>query len=784
MSHLNSNRFCAPILITVIWSLASLILMAANVEAAPLIALTEGHKLQHIETTAPQFIQSQTFILGIPPAEKLLAIDVRPSTGQLYGLTDASRLYIINLITGAVTPVGAGSFSPALNLGAIRGWSIDLGFDFDPVTDRIRVVTATGQNLRLNPDSGAVESVDTPLAFASGDPNAGRAPFVSAAAYTNNTGGATSTTLYTIINGNGSGPESTVLATLGSQAGSPVSAGTGQLFTVGNAGIVFIEPTGLDIASDGTAYALLSSTDSRNQLFTINLATGATSRIGGIGAELLRDIAVALPNSMPPAGTFHFNATSSNVNENASSLTVTVTRTGDTTGAASVELTTVDDSAKQKSDYIIARRKLQFGAGETSKSTKILIVDDVHFEPSETFNIFLSDATQGFLPAQPNPVSVTIIDNDTMQPGPSPLDDAQFFVRQHYFDFLNREPDTNGFNFWINQITSCGNDQQCIEIRRINVSAAFFLSIEFQQTGMLAYLTERAAFNRLPHYTQFMRDIQALQKDFVFGAPGAREQLEINKQAFFDEFVTRPEFVANYGSLSNEAYVNKLFSKAGLATSTTELYIARLTGAQVVPPNSSPAVGVVILRQRLNRFAVSVSLSFQNLTGVVTDAHIHGPAAAGANAPVIVTLPNGQFVDFDTPFAAQSFLDLSAGRLYVDVHTNAFSDGEIRGQLPANRFVTQMISNSLNDGIITRAQALRLVAESEFLRANELNRAFVLMEYFGYLRRNPNDPPDNSFAGFNFWLDKLNMFNGDFVRAEMVKAFLRSSEYRNRFGPP
>jgi hypothetical protein len=57
------------------------------------------------------------------------------------------------------------------------------------------------------------------------------------------------------------------------------------------------------------------------------------------------------------------------------------------------------------------------------------------------------------------------------------------------------------------------------------------------------------------------------------------------------------------------------------------------------------------------------------------------------------------------------------------------------------------------------------------------------MEYFGYLRRNPNDPPDNNFNGYNFWLNKLNVFNGDFLQAEMVKAFLNSSEYRGRFGP-
>ena len=81
-----------------------------------------------------------------------------------------------------------------------------------------------------------------------------------------------------------------------------------------------------------------------------------------------------------------------------------------------------------------------------------------------------------------------------------------------------------------------------------------------------------------------------------------------------------------------------------------------------------------------------------------------------------------------------------------------------------------------------RARALLRVAENSTLAQQEFNRAFVLMQYFGYLRRNPNDAPDNNFDGFNFWLDKLNSFNGDFIQAEMVKAFISSSEYRKRFG--
>jgi hypothetical protein len=84
-----------------------------------------------------------------------------------------------------------------------------------------------------------------------------------------------------------------------------------------------------------------------------------------------------------------------------------------------------------------------------------------------------------------------------------------------------------------------------------------------------------------------------------------------------------------------------------------------------------------------------------------------------------------------------------------------------------------------------RARALRRVAENSTLKQQETNKAFVLMQYFGYLRRNPNDAPEVglNFDGYNFWLNKLNEFNGNFVNAEMVKAFIVSGEYRHRFGP-
>ena len=253
------------------------------------------------------------------------------------------------------------------------------------------------------------------------------------------------------------------------------------------------------------------------------------------------------------------------------------------------------------------------------------------------------------------------------------IDCTEFFVRQHYNDFLNREPDAGGMAFWTNEITSCGGDVQCAAVKRINVSAAFFLSIEFQRTGYLVYRTHAAALGprriggTVPlTLVEFIPDVQRVGDGVAVGTPGWTEKLEANQVAYFNEFVTRPNFVAAYPTtMSNSHYVDALNANAGNALSTAK-----------------------------------------------------------------------------------------------------------RDQLVSD----------LASGAKTRAQVLRAVAEDEDFSNAEFNRAFVLMQYFGYLRRNPHDAPDNDFGGYNFWLSKLNQFNGNFIESEMVKAFIDSIEYRRRFG--
>src|SRR6185503_11754833 len=107
----------------------------------------------------------------------------------------------------------------------------------------------------------------------------------------------------------------------------------------------------------------------------------------------------------------------------------------------------------------------------------------------------------------------------------NPIDVPDFFVRQHYVDFLGREPDESGFNFWSNQILECASDTGCVERRRINVSAAYFLSIEFQETGGLVDGLYRASYGRRPLFAEFMPDAATVAQNVIVGTAGWPQQL-------------------------------------------------------------------------------------------------------------------------------------------------------------------------------------------------------------------------------------------------------------------
>ncbi|HYY97058.1 MAG TPA: DUF5666 domain-containing protein [Pyrinomonadaceae bacterium] len=100
------------------------------------------------------------------------------------------------------------------------------------------------------------------------------------------------------------------------------------------------------------------------------------------------------------------------------------------------------------------------------------------------------------------------------------VDESGDFVTTHYDDFLNREPDDEGLNFWRNDIEKCGSDATCREVKRVNVSAAFFLSIEFQRTGYLVYKLYLASLGRVPQLSEFLADMKTIGAGVVVGQPG------------------------------------------------------------------------------------------------------------------------------------------------------------------------------------------------------------------------------------------------------------------------
>ena len=249
-----------------------------------IFALTTGNTLLNFNPGTPGVINSARYISGLASGENIVGIDFRPANGLLYALSSANRIYIVNPTSGFTTLVGTSPFTPALN-------GSSFGVDFNPVPDRLRVVSNTDQNLRLNPNNGAVAGVDSILAYAAGDVNAGQDPSIVGAAYTNNFAGASSTTLYGIDS------NLDVLVTQGSVGGSPVSPNTGQLFTVGKLNVDTTDLVGFDIApvSNAAFVSLTPQGATSSQFYTLNLATGATTLIGAIGGdELIRDIAFAV----------------------------------------------------------------------------------------------------------------------------------------------------------------------------------------------------------------------------------------------------------------------------------------------------------------------------------------------------------------------------------------------------------------------------------------------------------------------------------------------------------
>ncbi|HWW74573.1 MAG TPA: FG-GAP-like repeat-containing protein, partial [Pyrinomonadaceae bacterium] len=392
-----------------------------------------------------------------------------------------------------------------------------------------------------------------------------------------------------------------------------------------------------------------------------NFALGGTVPFGALTADFNKDGKPDLATSNftsanasvllnacggpPPQSVFQFDASTYALSEDVFGVTVRVVRTGLLNVAASVDYATSDGTASERSDYTTALGTLSFAPGESFKDFTVFVSEDSLTEGTEGFNVTLSNPTAGASLGARSAAAVQISD-DPPEPSRNAIDDAETFVGQHYHDFLNRQADVDGRLFWTNEITQCGVDAACIDLKRTNVSQAFFLSIEFQRTGYQVIRVYKASFadtpqhpRGLPRYREFLRDTQELQRGVVVGQGNWEQRLRQNTLAFARRWVAGAEFAAQFPQgMTAQEFVDKLFANAGA-----------------------------------------------------------------------------------TPTAAER-----------DAAVAAFGAGDAAG----------------------RADALLSVTDSGSVFNRQFNPAAVLMQYFGYLRRNPSDAPERTldFAGFDFWL--------------------------------
>jgi hypothetical protein len=214
--------------------------------------------------------------------------------------------------------------------------------------------------------------------------------------------------------------------------------------------------------------------------------------------------------------------------------------------------------AYARCDYATSLDTLTFAAGETTKTFQIPIINDAFHEADETFSIVLNNPVGATL-GTPSTAVVTINDNDAVT-GANPIFNTPFFVRQHYLDFLSREPEPGEpWSAVLNNCSDINNNPAC---DRLTVSGAFFGSPEFQLKGYFVYRFYKLAFNRLPTYPEIVNDMRA-----VTGATPT--EVFQKKAAFTNAFVLRTEFVNGYNNLNNANYVSTLMVRYGLTQITT-----------------------------------------------------------------------------------------------------------------------------------------------------------------------------------------------------------------------
>lgn len=430
----------------------------------------------------------------------------------------------------------------------------------------------------------------------------------------------------------------------------------------------------------------------------VSTAGGATSNAEKICYEDLALLRIIDDEAVPSGSSVGFDSVKHYVQENGTRVLLTLRRSGDLSGSASVNYATFDRAADAKCDisngaasarcdYMEKIDTLRFAPGEAVQTISVSIVDDSHAEGDETFSVRITGATGVGFGAQ-REATVVIVGRGTHPGVSNSIDSAYYFVRQQYLDFLGREPDGPGWNHWMNEITQCADaslrragetEERCIDRKRTNTSGAFFVSLEHQATGYYVYRLYQGSLNRAPLLAEYLPDVADVARGIVANNALVPEVIERNKDEFARRFTERSEFRRQYDNLTNAEYVDRLIQTTTIALTAEER--AELIGG-------------------LDR-------------GTET------------RASVLRKIVDGTRVELS---------DGKAKQIFTTRYGQAFYD-------------------------------------------RQFNRAFVHMQYFGYLRRDPDA------EGYQFWLAKLNRF-GNFVDAEMVRAFIISAEYRARFGQP
>jgi uncharacterized repeat protein (TIGR01451 family) len=354
-----------------------------------------------------------------------------------------------------------------------------------------------------------------------------------------------------------------------------------------------------------------------NETFFVNLTSPVNATIAdnqGQGTILNDDTPLIQFNS----ATYTIGEGDVNTLEGFASLTVQVNRSGDTSGAVTVRYSTHEPAgtsanecdqnnsgnASQRCDYLMLSGTLRFAPGDTSKTFQIPIVNDGYVEGPEQFTIDLTNITGGTLgPA--SLTTVTITDNDTTatDSAHNPYLNNSFFVRMHYVDFLEREPDTVGFNDWVSVLNNCNPNQGFLgapaNCDRSHISKGFFGATEFIDRGFLIYRLYDVGLAKLPDYaTEYNPDSAQLRG---FGLAPA--EIQGNLDNYLAELGARTEFVSRYASVSGNntaeatQLINMLETRAGVTLPESPAVVANN-----MPPQYGRAD--LINRRATNQFSV------------------------------------------------------------------------------------------------------------------------------------------------------------------------------------